>query len=132
MRPNSSSGTSSAAKAGLSAADICAIIDACAKSRVSSLTYAGLEIKFDVAATTDRNPLEYVPVDQPEGGETPSGGSQGAATQAKVHLSEDDKTLMEELRLAQLMTDDPLAYEQEMIDSHTRPRGTGDSREDPG
>lgn len=35
----------------------------------------------------------------------------------KAELSDEDKALLEEARLAQLATDDPGAYEQEMIDA---------------
>lgn len=72
-----------------------------------------------------------VSVDQPEGGETPSGGSQRAAElPAKFELSDEDKALMEEARLAQLMTDDPMAYEQEMIDAQIFPRVTNGGGQD--
>lgn len=115
---------------GLSAEDICVIIEACAKSRVSSLAYAGLSIQFDVAsARAWENALAPGFVDQPEGGETPSGGSQGASVQS-FPMSAEDKAILEESRLAQLMTDNPLAYEQEMIDAQISPRVMHDGGED--
>ena len=124
----------SAAKVVLTAADICVIIDACSKNRVKSLAYSGLNIEFD-APTPDlwRN-TAAVEVDQPEGGETPSGGSYLArplpVTAQTMQMSDEDLTLMEEMRLAQLMTDNPMAYEQEMIDAHVQPRVTNGSGED--
>ena len=58
-------------------------------------------------------------VDQPQGGETPAEASEAETLmdEEEVHLvSEADQELLEHIRLNQLMVDDPLAYEQEMID----------------
>lgn len=59
---------------------------------------------------------------QPDAGET-AFGVEGPYVVAddmlspKAELSDEDKALLEEARLAQLATDDPGAYEQEMIDA---------------
>lgn len=60
---------------------------------------------------------------QPDAGETAEGiegpfvVADNAEVQPKAELTDEDKQLIEDARLAQLMTDDPGAYEQEMIDA---------------
>jgi hypothetical protein len=56
---------------------------------------------------------------QPVGGETPEPVGQISVSElpAKAEFSDEDRLLLEESRLAQLATDDPMAYEQEMIDA---------------
>jgi hypothetical protein len=108
----------------LSADDICCIIEACFRNKVYSLSYNALEIKFGPDQAAWGNAQLQYEVGQPEGGETPSGQGYAVPFDAlPVELTEEDKLLMEEVRLGQLMTDDPMAYEQEMIDSHI---ATGD------
>ncbi len=45
-------------------------------------------------------------------------------------MTPEDRELQEEMRLAQLMTDNPMAYEQEMIDANLNPRVTNGGGEE--
>jgi hypothetical protein len=60
---------------------------------------------------------------QPAGEETSEGfvgpfvAADGPSEVQKAELSDEDRELLNEARLAQMMTDDPGAYEQEMIDA---------------
>ena len=80
------------------------IIDICSKSSVKRLKYGHLEIEFNSIPTPE--------VDAPE---------KVSAAPEPEHQMEvsDDRELTEDTRLAQLMMDDPSAFEQEVIDSHT-------------
>lgn len=78
------------------------LIRVAAECRVFRLSIEGLELEF---VATDGNIIPYSNPDLPVQSE---------------HSSQEhglDDSLLEELRVAQLMTDDPVAYEQEMIDS---------------
>lgn len=104
-----------------SASEICAIIRASHHNGVSSLKLGALHVEFQKAPEPRRN----VPAgaSQPEAGETAAGVEgpfvvgDNAETVPQAPLSEEDKELLEDARLAQLMTDNPEAYEQEIIDA---------------
>lgn len=112
----------------LSVGDICTLMEKCAKYRVS-LSYRELRIDIE-DPTPERNP-GVRDVSDPDVGETSSGQPDSSSpeekqdTQKEVFVSKQD---LEEMRLAQLMTDDPSAYEQEMIDVQLR--GPDDSGKD--
>lgn len=96
--------------------DICAILEAGRRSGVSSLRYGDFSVEFQRAATGET----FVPafVDRPEGGETPlTDVPEQDPSKARVELSPEEKQVLEDAHLGQLMTDDPLAYEQAVIDS---------------
>lgn len=117
---------------GLSAEEICAIITVCAKSRVSSLAYAGLSVNFAVATGQAQENAWPEHVDQSGEAETSLASGQVAnGPVANIALSDEDKSLLEESRLAVLMVDSPLAYEQEMIDAQLSPRVVNGGGEDP-
>lgn len=95
----------------LTTEEICVIIDACSKANVLAFEFGGLKIQF-------QDPLVPPIMQLPD------------ITPAKIALSSEDRALLEDARLAQLMTDDPLAYEQEMIDQQLNPRVEYAARED--
>ncbi len=111
----------------LSAGDVCAILDACMKSGASSLTFQGLHVEFSLDRSLPRTAALGFGVGRPEGEEEAlidAGG--GIVKPAKVHFTPEEEQVLEDARLSQLMTDDPLAYEQEMIDSHSEGQTHGE------
>jgi hypothetical protein len=96
----------------LDAAGICAIIKECSAAKVAAFTLGELHISFyrpqETVVVSDGGRLEETTV---------------PALEMKVDvlstepLTEDQKAVAEEFRKAQLMSDDPLAYEQEVVDS---------------
>lgn len=99
---------------------ICTLMENCAKYRVS-LTYRDLRIEIK-DPTAERNPAVR-DVSDPDVGETSSGKSDSSSPEEKREEARQafvSKADLEEMRLAQLMTDDPTAYEQEMIDVQLR------------
>lgn len=79
---------------------------------MAALTLGDLHVSFFSSADRlGRNQLASV--DQPAAGETAVGSEENQPVVVDV-----DPELREDLRLAQLMTDNPVAYEQEMIDAN--------------
>jgi len=87
---------------GLPSQKIIDIIDRCKSTNVKSLKYGNLEIEF----TGNSVPIT-------EFNQTASTNPETAPKAVAA-----DKELTEDTRLAQLMMDDPPAFEQEVIDSH--------------
>lgn len=97
---------------------ICRIIETCAKLGVSTLKWGDLEVKFTSPS------LEYV------GQEEPLDLSKNFTPLTEPHesVSHDgtnksvliDKALLEDIELSQLMLDDPMAFEQQMVDAELR------------
>ena len=56
----------------------------------------------------------------PSGADTPAGQAVVMADAGEVELTEEQKELLREAELAQLMADDPVAYEQAVIDDNLR------------
>ncbi len=98
----------------LNATEICAIIKASYKYNVRKLRVGDFECEFETLSS--RGNAERVFVNQRPGEETPVAANVQSETEATPFVP--DRELMEDLRLAQLMTDDPVAYEQEMIDAN--------------
>ena len=91
----------------LSADKIIDIINICNSNNVRNFKYGPLEITFSDSASgcacvgkVNRLPEVADPSPEP----------------ASIHVTEEER---EDIRLAQLMIDDPQAFEQEVIDSHT-------------
>lgn len=109
------------------ATDICAILDSCHKNNVKTFKLGDLEIAFETSSVQARSDLSFVnqPVEE-------------ANPEAKVNEAIDLSTLppheqvslLEDLRMAQLMTDDPVSYEQEMIDANLNKQAEDDAIED--
>jgi len=85
-----------------SAKDLCRIIETCHTNGVSRIKVSGIEIDFGAS----------VPFVVPDYGPSLPVRAEGNDTVL-------DEGLMEQARLNQLIIDDPLGYEQEMIDSLT-------------
>lgn len=109
-------------------AEVCAIIEVCAKSNVSVLKYGKLLVEFREASRFGGNQLTSV--DQFIGGETPADNGPGDdGLGNKMLLTPEDEELRESLRLAELMTTDPVAYEQEMIDANLSGQDPNDGQD---
>ena len=90
-----------------SAADLCKILLAAGESGVKRLKMGDLEVDFvEKGPNIDQN--------------TPFLGAENVPKSAISSGTMDtlDPELMEDMRVAQLMIDDPVAYEQEIIDAH--------------
>lgn len=124
MTPNSTSGTSATAKVPFTAADLSVILDACRKNEVAALTLGDLHVSFYAPANLRGNGREL----EPQGEETPQGQEVETPTAGKVVLTEEQKELLRDAKLSQLMAEDPLAYEQAVIDAEMR--GEHDVEED--
>lgn len=95
------------------AADITAILETCLKTGVTSLKWRDLEVSF------------FVPGQPVMAYDLPKTTFDGYAPQAsEQELSRDsaigtvDKELLDDMRRSQLLIDDPLGFEQEIIDAH--------------
>lgn len=99
-------------KSNLRARDICAIIKSCSQNGVTVFRFGDLSLQFE--------PIEISrsPVAMPDWPKAPYHPEASAVAQEK--LEQVDKNLVEDMRLSQLLIDDPLGYEQEMIDAHMR------------
>ena len=103
-------------KAPFAPADLCAILDSCRQNGVAALTLGDLHVSFYAPAGLRRN--EELP--EPSGGETPAGHEVVTADAGAVELTDEQKELLREAELSQLMADDPVAYEQAIIDENLR------------
>lgn len=94
---------------------ISSIIEACAKCGVMSLKWHDLEVTFAVPGQ---------PVTAYDLPKTTFDGYASPASEQELavdpRVSTVDKELLEDMRRSQLMIDDPLSYEQEVIDAHIR------------
>ena len=86
--------------------NLCAIIDACAKGGVSEMKFGGIEIYFFRPEIKEDTPSQTV-----------LGYNAGPQLPDKK-VASFDPDVMEDLRISQLMIDDPHGFEQEIIDSH--------------
>jgi len=86
--------------------NLCAIIEACAKGGVSQMKFGGIELYFFRPEIKEDAPPPQV-----------LGYNAGPQVPDKKSASFDPDVL-EDLRISQLMIDDPHGFEQEIIDSH--------------
>lgn len=99
------------------AKDIAVIIDACSRSNVTEFTLGELKIVFrGLSGNLD---LQKTYPDQWSAPVVTSAVSAEEIALPKVELSEVDKEMLKEAAVSQLMLDDPLAYEQYIIDEQT-------------
>lgn len=113
-------------KNNFTASEICAIIKACSKANVSRISLDGLVVDFS-KESAPAGLAQYGLFSSEQQGPVPGFG-EGMPLVDSIEsldtsdsLSEDDKDLAETARLSQLMTDDPLSYEQEVIDAMLEP-----------
>lgn len=98
------------------AEDICRIIETAGAAGVAKLKFGDVEMDFSpkvadlgaVAMPSLSNEV-YSPIASPASEQTLS---------IDDKIKTVDEELLEDMRVAQLMLEDPLAYEQEMIDAH--------------
>lgn len=113
MRSTTSSVTGKTRQGGeLTVDEICVLIARCYHHKVTKISVRGVEVTFDT--TSGRTPKGSD--DQFVGQETPTDTGEG------VEFTADQREIQEDLRLSQLMLDNPFAYEQEMIDANLDPR----------
>lgn len=100
--------------------DICDIIKTCAQSGVASLKWGDFHVSFAF-------PSQPVIVDLPK---TTADGFASQASEQELSvdskLSTVDRELLEDMARAQLIIDDPLAYEQAMVDAQLRRAENGE------
>jgi hypothetical protein len=106
---------------GLSHKQICDIIRLCNKNHVSKIKFNDFEIEFQ-NSQPDGNQSVYATRDEKADGRNPFVNSvatevEGSLKPKVVQLTPEQKELLNEVRLSALMTSDPVAYEQEMIDA---------------
>jgi len=97
----------------LSAKDLCRIIEAGARFNLKSLKMGAVELEF-----ADRGRLAIEDLPKTYQYDLPSPESAGAPNETKQEpkASIMESQLLEDARVSQLMVDDPVAFEQEMID----------------
>ncbi len=94
-----------------------AILDACAKAGVATLKCGDIEVTFQTSAPFVQYPDYELPS---QGGLTIPDSFTASQVSEQPRIETVDKDLLEDMRRAQLMIDDPLSFEQEMIDEYTR------------
>lgn len=119
---------SATAKVPFPATDLCIILDACRKNGVAALTLGDLHVSFYAPTNHRGNEWES----EPPGEETPAGHEVETPNAGRVELTEEQKELLREAKLSQLMADDPVAYEQAVIDAEMRGEHDVDVEEDAG
>ena len=92
-----------------------AILDACRKAGVVTLKCGELEVSFasPEIITNELGAASQAPLSTPA--QTIAQQASGEATLEPI-----DRELLEEMRQSQLLIEDPLAFEQEVIDRHLR------------
>ena len=97
--------------------NLCAIISACAKGGVSELKFGVVEVRFFNPTSTpthDTPAMAIGAVTQfQEISATPESGR-------PTSVNSFDRELLDDLRLSQLMIDDPQGFEREIVNSHLR------------
>jgi hypothetical protein len=93
---------------------ICLIIESAAKNGVAALKFGDLEINFSPKAVEEGHSAD---IDLPKHLE-PIHATHASEQTLRIDdtLETVDKELLEDMRVTQLMFDDPLAFESEMID----------------
>lgn len=108
LKKNSTIGTSSMGSLDLSADEICRIIKACKGSGIAELKFASLSLSF---IQSQRNEIAATPRQESDPPSVPD----GITDQDKHDAFMVDKDLEQEAEEAQLMIDDPRAFERVQI-----------------
>ena len=101
-------GTNNTVPREFSSKDLCRIIETCHKNGVSKLNFGDVSIDFS-------NSPDF-PQDGPQVLQD-FGDNTDFVTEATDEAGVVDEGLLEEARVSQLMIDDPISFEQEMIDT---------------
>lgn len=107
----------------LSASAVCAIINACAKNGVAKLKYGDLELEFLNKSRTAEHTFYSGTEDQSDPAkdfQVTHDATPASEQSLQSKLSTVDPELLDDMRRSQLMIEDPLSYEQEMIDLQIR------------
>jgi hypothetical protein len=98
--------------------NLCAIINACAKGGVSELKFCGVEVKFFDPSTPAHVSLPMAIGAVPPTYDTPA--MQDSRQPETKSVNAFDRDLLEDLRMSQLLIDDPHGFEREIVQSHLR------------
>lgn len=109
---------------GLPPAAIQAIIETCSKNNVASFKMDGLEIDFFKVSLSPAIPWPEQTEEDPE---HVAAVPEEKREAVPIVFSEEEKQILEDARLGQLMMDDPVAYEQEIIDSTIEDQTDGEA-----
>lgn len=103
---------------GVDSFNLCDIINACAKGGVSELKFGSVEVKFFNPSTPAQAQLAMDIGAVPPQYDTPA--MQASRQPETKSINAFDKDLLEELRMSQLLYDDPHGFEREIVNSHLR------------
>lgn len=112
------------------AKEICAILEACRFSNVKSLKWGDLEIEFHSSGIQERETIESSMPSTEEAARAEDSQTDSSDFSNPNALTPEAKELLEEMHMAQLMTDDPVAYEQMQIDAHLDTKAVNDAKEE--
>ena len=105
--------------------DLPSILEACAKAGVATLKFGDIEVTFK----TPSHLVHHTDYESPSQGDlTIPENFSASPVSEQPRIETIDRDLLEDMRRSQLMIDDPLSFEQEMIDEYTR-RDTDVGRE---
>lgn len=128
MSPKLLNGTDSTR---VQAKEICAILEACRFSGVKSLKWGDLDIEFHSLRDQERVVLAESPIPSAEEAARLEDSQDTSLDFSNPNASTPEaKALMEEMHMAQLMTDDPVAYEQMQIDAHLDTKAVNHAEEE--
>lgn len=92
---------------------ICAIIKTCRDAGVSKLSFGGLEVEFGVGSPSPSpSSTDSIPAPTIENIDLPETKENGASV---ALMTEEQKDHMRDLELSRLMMDNPLEYENQLI-----------------
>jgi hypothetical protein len=97
--------------------DLPAILEACKKAEVSTLKCGDIEVTFR-SPTALVHTTGYLATDDLT--TLPSTFTNYSPVSEQPKIETVDRDLLEDMRRSQLMIDDPMSFEQEMIDEYTR------------
>lgn len=102
------------------AAEIAVILDACSKAQVSEFCLGPLQIKFQQGLSGNLDLTKTYPMYPWSAPAVTAAANAEEIALPKVELSEVDKQMLSDAHLNTLMVEDPLAFEQHLIDEQTR------------
>lgn len=103
----------------MGADEIVKIIEACGRNGVSNITFDNISINFMVESNPNNSVVSsQVPLTQTVQGQASTVPSGPSLQPRQLMMTAEEKLVLDEIRLGQLMIDDPDAYEQHMIDTH--------------
>ena len=113
----------------LSGSEICSIIRACAKAKVSEISLGEVRVVFGVA---QGGPSPWLGLPAPQGlhPDPITHNIDGQEPPGTMEMSDSDKAAMDEMIESHMLIESPLAYEDSIIDSAMRADNLRDSEID--